>query len=140
MSKTGKESFKRRIKELAIEKVDLQQAATARLILLQYTKDQVYNVSTGATTFFIWVRQRNLISCNNMFKFVLVHFFVMKFSFKVLIFPSWNYFLVYESIKWKVMIFTSKNISLIVCFHIFTGAWHCWRSEGQIRAKRRRLQ
>ena len=58
MSKTGKESFKRRIKELAIEKVDLQQAATARLILLQYTKDQVYNVSTGAATFFIWVQQR----------------------------------------------------------------------------------
>ena len=61
MSKTGKESFKRRIKELEIEKIDLQQAATARSILLQYTKDQVHNVSTGAATFFIWVRQIYII-------------------------------------------------------------------------------
>ena len=55
MNKTGKESLKRRIKELVTEKIDLQQAATARLIFLQYTKDQVHNVSSGAATFYIWV-------------------------------------------------------------------------------------
>ena len=57
MNKTGKESFKRRIKELTIEQIDAQQAATARIILLQFTKDQVHNVSSGAATFYTWVTE-----------------------------------------------------------------------------------
>ncbi len=56
IGKTGKESLKRRIKELQFNKVDLQNAATARMVLLQYTKEQVQNVSVGVATFYIWVR------------------------------------------------------------------------------------
>ncbi len=60
INKTGRGSLKRRIKGLDLNKVDLQNASTARIMLLHFTKEQVQNVSVNAATFFIWVRGRTV--------------------------------------------------------------------------------
>ena len=51
----GKESIKRKLQELKVEKIPLDVALGARDLIRDFTLDQVRMVSAGGATFYVWV-------------------------------------------------------------------------------------
>ncbi len=55
ISKTGKESFKRKIQTLNLAKIDVSLAKAALTVYEQYTVEQIHIVSVGVEIFYNWV-------------------------------------------------------------------------------------
>ena len=63
LGKMGKESIKRKLQELKVEKIPLDVALGARDLIRDFTLDQVRMVSAGGATFYVWVSVLRVNMC-----------------------------------------------------------------------------